>query len=224
MRRVPILTVTGGDNPEQMPPGSNPRPEWSRDMMDQIRGGTVKRVRYWDTENVDTDADKPEAGSQGPGREPPTVGGPEVRDNTMQKPAKRPRRVQPVEGQEKIVDMLKRMSDKLLDETTGLSQVVMGEGLGLVVGLDPGEEVKQPRDSKGTGLSQEVMGDGLGLALKVKDDGLMDIVTAVVGEDKKATGLSQEVMGDGLGLTLKANDGDLMQEGTALVDLNFSFN
>ena len=48
--RIPVLSAEGGD-PESGPGSSvvNPRPDWSRGVMDQVREGRLKRIRYWDT-------------------------------------------------------------------------------------------------------------------------------------------------------------------------------
>ena len=45
--RIPVLSATGGDDD---PPGGgviNPRPDWSRTVMEKIREGNMKRIKYW---------------------------------------------------------------------------------------------------------------------------------------------------------------------------------
>ena len=44
--RIPVLAVTGGDNQQGSTGVTNPRPEWSRDTLNQIKLGQRKRIRY----------------------------------------------------------------------------------------------------------------------------------------------------------------------------------
>ena len=52
--RVPILTTVGMPNLHLPPPPSNPRPEWSKSVLDQVKDGKLKRIKYWDNKESDT--------------------------------------------------------------------------------------------------------------------------------------------------------------------------
>ena len=59
--RVPILTVSGGDPPQPLnaADGLNERPDWSKETMEGIREGRVKRVRLIPmTDNPDSGAEE----------------------------------------------------------------------------------------------------------------------------------------------------------------------
>ena len=49
--RVPVLAMVGSMDHRVHPPTTNPRPEWSQSTLDQIRGGSTKRIKYWDHED-----------------------------------------------------------------------------------------------------------------------------------------------------------------------------
>ena len=50
--RVPVITATGGDGDESGPrrtePLSREREDWTRDMVEKLNAGSLKRVVYWD--------------------------------------------------------------------------------------------------------------------------------------------------------------------------------
>ena len=58
--RVPVLSVAGGDGPQQHPGEHNPRAEWTRNTMRQIDTGAIKRIRYWSQEDTHLDHEQPE--------------------------------------------------------------------------------------------------------------------------------------------------------------------
>ena len=45
--RVPVLQVVGGDV-DTPGPAPNPRPDWSRQTLDMVSNGQIKRIKYWD--------------------------------------------------------------------------------------------------------------------------------------------------------------------------------
>ena len=46
--RVPILVATGGDGMEESKePWPNPRPEWSTAVLERLKEGRLKRIKYW---------------------------------------------------------------------------------------------------------------------------------------------------------------------------------
>ena len=54
--RVPVLVPKGG-NVETGEPGPNPRPEWSKQIMDKIAEGRLKRIKFWDEDKLETEND-----------------------------------------------------------------------------------------------------------------------------------------------------------------------
>ena len=46
--RVPVLSAVGGDSEENKQQNLNPRPLWSRDQLEKIKNGQIKRIKYWD--------------------------------------------------------------------------------------------------------------------------------------------------------------------------------
>ena len=82
--QVPVLTAQGGDRDLSDGTVANPRPEWSRDQLNRIKQGTLKRIKYWNNDDSDETGSNVEAGgSEGPELEDP---------ENHRKPAKRPRR------------------------------------------------------------------------------------------------------------------------------------
>ena len=113
--RVPILSVEGGDREEQI---KNPRPDWSKRMIENKRQGTQKRVRYWDDDKaihnvssqgvgVDGHHQQPQQSTLVPGsraRGPRVVGVLDDHGPTI----KRPRTDPGVESQHNLENMIVR--------------------------------------------------------------------------------------------------------------------
>ena len=49
--RVPVLTASGGDHEGPLTDVLNPRPSWSKDMMEKIKQGKLKRLQYLDEDS-----------------------------------------------------------------------------------------------------------------------------------------------------------------------------
>ena len=59
--RVPVLTARGGDQDgPRVQQTANPRPDWTRDVMEKIQRGTVKRIKYWTKDCMDPDDQDPQ--------------------------------------------------------------------------------------------------------------------------------------------------------------------
>ena len=130
--RVPVLSAAGGD-PESGPVSemTNPRPDWSRGVMDQIKEGKLKHIKYW------TDNETNETTSPGETLDPQDCQGP------PKKPTMDPAR-----------DDLDRESVSAVD--TGGGETGLPGSLGVPEGPE-GTVLEEPRvDTAGEDLKRDV--------------------------------------------------------------------